>query len=39
MQLIRDFVAGRVAFYDEPSPPLAKILQTLGAAYEQFSFL
>src|SRR5262245_16838380 len=40
MKLMREFVAGHtMTFYDEPSPVLAHALETLGATYQQFSFL
>ena len=40
MKLMREFVAGHtMTFYDEPSPALAHALESLGATYQQFSFL
>ena len=40
MKLMREFVVGHaMTFYDEPSPALAHALETLGATYQQFSFL
>ena len=38
-RLFRDFVAGhRMTFYGELSPALAGALETMGAAFERFSF-
>jgi quinol monooxygenase YgiN len=39
MKLFREFVDGHtMAFYDEPSPALAKALEGMGTTYERFSF-
>ncbi len=39
MKLSRDFLDGHtMTFYDEPSPALAQVLETMGVAYQQFSF-
>jgi quinol monooxygenase YgiN len=39
MKLFRECVDGHtMAFYDEPSPALAKALEGMGTTYEHFSF-
>ena len=40
MKLSRDFIDGHtIAFYVEPSPALAEVLNAMGVKYTAFSFL